>query len=206
MIGANARGVIGSTCTGAISDGRRTNDGQSDLEVRMFLPKLDPEAIPAGRSALPKCVARAPSRACQPVLLDPIAFQSPAVQACMRVLLALLLLLPAAVAAQTDVIRGKVTNYEGLPLAQVRVTATSIPGNVTREARTNDQGSFQISFPGGPGDYIMGYARIGYLFRQFEVKRIADEDVLIADARLNVITLDTIVTTSSVQQRVNRNE
>ena len=108
--------------------------------------------------------------------------------------------------AQTDVIRGKVTNYEGLPLAQVRVTATSIPGNVTREARTNDQGNFQIAFPGGTGDYIMGFARIGYVFRQFEVKRLADEDVLIADARLNVIQLDTIVTTSVVQQRVNRNQ
>src|SRR6478736_9724630 len=74
--------------------------------------------------------------------------------------------------AQTDVIRGKVTNYEGLPLAQVRVTATSIPGNVTREARTNNQGSYQIAFPGGPGDYILGFALIGYSFRQFEIKRL----------------------------------
>jgi hypothetical protein len=113
---------------------------------------------------------------------------------------------PFALAAQTDVIRGKVTNYEGLPLSGVRVTATSIPGNVTREARTSDNGSFQIAFPGGPGDYIMGYARIGYLFRQFEIKRLADEDVLIADARLNMIQLDTVVTTSTVQQRVNRNQ
>jgi hypothetical protein len=116
------------------------------------------------------------------------------------------LLAPFALAAQTDVIRGKVTNYEGLPLAQVRVTATSIPGNVTRETRTNDQGSFQIAFPGGQGDYIMGYARIGYVFRQFEIKRLADEDVLVADARLNVIQLDTVVTTATNQQRVNRRD
>jgi hypothetical protein len=121
-------------------------------------------------------------------------------------LAALLLSAAATLGAQTDVIRGKVTNFEGLPLSNVRVTATSIPGNVTREVRTNDAGSFQIAFPGGTGDYIMGYARIGYVFRQFEVKRLADEDVLIADARMNVIQLDTVVTTSSVQQRVNRNE
>ncbi|MDB4914586.1 MAG: hypothetical protein JWM95_2230 [Gemmatimonadetes bacterium] len=119
---------------------------------------------------------------------------------------ALFFLFAASAEAQTDVIRGKVTNYEGLPLANVRVTATSIPGNVTREVRSNEQGSFQIAFPGGTGDYIMGYARIGYVFRQFEVKRLADEDVLIADARLNVIQLDTVVTTSVVQQRVNRND
>ncbi|CAN5249122.1 TonB-dependent receptor [soil metagenome] len=108
--------------------------------------------------------------------------------------------------AQTDVIRGKVTNFEGLPLAQVRVTATSIPDNVTREVRTNDKGAFQIAFPGNSGDYIMGYARIGYLFRQFEVKRLADEDVLVADARMNVIQLDTIVTSETVQQRISRNQ
>src|SRR5205085_10954643 len=108
--------------------------------------------------------------------------------------------------AQTDVIRGKVTTTEGLPLQNVRVTATSIPGNVTRESRTNNQGSFQIAFPGGTGDYIMGYALIGYNFRQFEIKRVADEDVLIADAKLSVVQLDTVVTTASNQQRVNRNQ
>ena len=107
--------------------------------------------------------------------------------------------------AQTDVIRGRVMTTEGLPLPNVRVTATSLPGNVTREARTNNQGAFQIVFPGGPGDYIMGYALIGYNFRQFEIKRVADEEVLIADARLSVVQLDTVVATASNQQRVNRN-
>ncbi|HVE35566.1 MAG TPA: TonB-dependent receptor, partial [Gemmatimonadaceae bacterium] len=115
--------------------------------------------------------------------------------------------LPRTIQAQgTDVIRGRVTNTEGLPLPGVRVTATSIPGNVTREIRTNNQGSFQIAFPNGTGDYIMGYALIGYNFRQFEIKRVADEDVLIADARLSVVQLDTIVSTASNQQRVNRNQ
>jgi hypothetical protein len=109
------------------------------------------------------------------------------------------------VGAQTDVIRGRVLTIEGLPLQNVRVTATSIPGNVTREARTNAQGGYQIAFPGGPGDYIMGFALIGYGFRQFEIKRLADEDVLVADAKLSVVQLDTVVTTASNQQRVNRN-
>ena len=108
-------------------------------------------------------------------------------------------------AAQTDVIRGRVTNAEGLPLAGVRVTATSIPGNVTREVRTSDKGQYQIAFAGGPGDYIMGFALIGYVFRQFEIKRLADEEVLIADARLSVIQLDTISVVAPVQQRVGRN-
>ena len=112
---------------------------------------------------------------------------------------------PAALAAQTDVIRGRVTNSEGLPLAGVRVTATSIPGNVTREVRTSDRGLYQIAFQGGTGDYMMGFAMIGYVFRQFEIKRLADEEVLIADARLAVIQLDTISVVAPVQQRVGRN-
>jgi hypothetical protein len=111
----------------------------------------------------------------------------------------------SAARAQTDVIRGRVTNPEGLPLQNVRVTATSIPGAVTRETRTDNRGAFQFVFAGGQGDYIMGYALIGYVFRQFEVKRTADQDVLLADARLSIVQLDTVSVQASVQQRVNRN-
>ena len=94
---------------------------------------------------------------------------------------------------------------KGFPLQNVRVTATSIPGNVTREARTNREGSYQIAFANGPHDYIMGFSLIGYAFKQFEIKQVADEDVLIADARLSVVQLDTVVSTASNQQRVSRN-
>jgi hypothetical protein len=120
-------------------------------------------------------------------------------------LAALVVAAPCSIAAQTDVIRGRVTNNDGLPLMGVRVTATSIPGNVTREVRTSDKGQYQIAFAGGTGDYIMGFALIGYVFRQFEIKRLADEEVLIADARLSVIQLDTVSVVAAVQQRVNRN-
>lgn len=108
-------------------------------------------------------------------------------------------------AAQTDVIRGRVTNADGAPLPGVRVTATSIPGNVTRETRTNGNGSFQIAFPGAVGDYMMGYALVGYTFRQFEIKRTVDQDVLVADARLAAVQLDTVSIVAPVQQRIGRN-
>ena len=112
---------------------------------------------------------------------------------------------PQRVSAQVDVIRGRVTNAEGTPLGNVRVTATSIPGNVTREARTNGSGNFQIAFPGGAGDYMMGYALVGHTFRQYEIKRTADQDVLVADARLAAVQLDTVTVVAPVQQRVSRN-
>lgn len=124
-----------------------------------------------------------------------------------RIVVALLALLavPRAARAQTDVIRGHVTTVDGLPLPNVRVTATSLPGSVTREVRTDNKGAFQIAFPDGPGDFIMGYSLIGYVFRQFEIKRTADQDVLIADAKLAVVQLDTISVVAPVQQKVSRN-
>ena len=124
----------------------------------------------------------------------------------MTVAVALLIssVIPATAHAQNDVIRGKVTNADGRPLPNVRVTATSIPGNVTRETRSDARGSFQLLFPGGQGDYMMGYALVGYTFRQFEIKRTADQDVLVADARMGAIQIDTVTITAPVQQRVGR--
>jgi len=121
------------------------------------------------------------------------------------VMVVALLSVPLAVAAQTDVIRGRVTGVDGEPLVDVRVTATSIPGNVTRTAQTNGQGRYQIVFPGGTGDYIMGFAVFGYNFRQFQIKRLADEELLIADARLAPVQLDSLLVVAPQQQRINRN-
>lgn len=123
-----------------------------------------------------------------------------------RAFLILGLMVPGLLGAQqTDIIRGRVTNEDGNALASVRVIATSIPGNVTREVRTDNKGNFQIVFPGGTGDYMVGYALIGYVYRQQQVKRLADEEVLIANASLNVVQLDTVAVVASVQQRVGRN-
>ena len=54
-----------------------------------------------------------------------------------------------SLAAQADVIRGRVTAAaDNAPILGVVVTATSISGNVSRTARTNSDGRFTIIFPG----------------------------------------------------------
>jgi hypothetical protein len=98
--------------------------------------------------------------------------------------LATLLAGGTAGAQQSDVIRGRVTGPDSLPLEGVVVTATSISGNVNRTARTDKNGRFTITFPGGDGDYMVSFAALGFAARRFEVKRVADEDILVADARL----------------------
>src|SRR5688500_10244868 len=120
---------------------------------------------------------------------------------------ALSLLAGPAGAQQADVIRGRVTGPDSLPLEGVMVTATTLSGNVNRTARTDKNGRYTITFANGEGDYIMSFAALGFAARRFEVKRIADEDILIADARLQRVNavLDA-VDVRAARERPRRNE
>ena len=122
-------------------------------------------------------------------------------------LIAIVFAIPsAAFAQQTDVIRGRVTGPDNRPIEGVQVTATSVSGAVNRTARTNNDGRFTITFPGGDGDYIVTMNRIGYAQRRFQVKRTADQDILVADAKLNLAAQDLEgVTVQGERARVNRN-
>ncbi len=107
-----------------------------------------------------------------------------------------------------DIIRGRVIGPDSQPVNGVIVTATSVSGNVSRRARTGRDGRFTIAFPGGDGDYFVSYQAIGYAPRRFQVKRTADQDILVADARLSIAaqTLDTVQISGGDRARVNRND
>ncbi len=92
---------------------------------------------------------------------------------------------PLAAQQQLDVIRGLITGPDSIPIAGARITATSLSGNVNRTARTDTRGRFTITFPGGEGDYFVTVQALGFAQRRFEVKRTADQEVLLADARLS---------------------
>ena len=92
---------------------------------------------------------------------------------------------PSSASAQDiDVIRGQVLGPDGKPLEDAKVTATSLSGNVNRGARTDKNGRYTITFPGGEGDYFVEFSALGYAARRFEVKRTADQEILVADAKL----------------------
>ena len=112
-----------------------------------------------------------------------------------------------AAAQGVDVIRGQVTGPQGEPLENANVTATSVSGNVNRYARTDRAGRFTITFPGGEGDYFMGYTAIGFTPRRFQLKRSADQEILVADAQLQRAApmLDT-VRVAGERNRVGRND
>ena len=114
---------------------------------------------------------------------------------------ALALLSANRLEAQVDVIRGRVTSAGadggGAPIANVSVTATSLNGNVNRNAKTDKDGRYTVTFPEAEGDYFVTFVALGYSPRRIEVKRTADQDILLGDARLTPIgaVLDTVVTT-----------
>jgi hypothetical protein len=60
---------------------------------------------------------------------------------------------PASAQQQTDIIRGRVTGPDSLPIEGARITATSFQGSITKTASTGRDGRFQIIFVNGEGDY-----------------------------------------------------
>ena len=90
-------------------------------------------------------------------------------------------------AQQTDVIRGRITRADSTPMEGVSVKATSYQGTVEKTATTDKSGRFTLIFINGEGDYWLELTKIGYAQKRFEIRRIGDEEVLIADARMSEV-------------------
>ncbi len=125
-------------------------------------------------------------------------------------LFAALLVSGAAVSAgaqESDIIRGKVTGPDNLPLENVKVTAMSLSTNQSISRNTGKDGRYTIIFPNGGGDFMVSFTAIGFQPTQKEVKREQDEAVLIADETLgkNPTMLNAIRVTAQ-RQLVDRND
>src|SRR3954470_19288924 len=111
-------------------------------------------------------------------------------------------------AQQTDIIRGRVTGPppDTAALQGAHITATSYQGNVTKTATTDRNGRFQIIFVNGEGDYWIEVGKVGYNKRRFEIRRVSEEQVMLADARLTsaIVSLDAVNVTADNRALVNR--
>ena len=111
-------------------------------------------------------------------------------------IVALLALAPRSARAQvsTDIIRGRITDTEQKPVAGAEVKATSYAGQVSKTATTDKSGRFTIIFINGEGDYWMNVRKLGLQAKRFEIKKIGDEEVMIADARMAsaIVALDAV--------------
>jgi hypothetical protein len=109
--------------------------------------------------------------------------------------LAALAFAPAGLSAQDpDIIRGRITGPDSQPIQNANITVTAISSNINKTARTGRDGIFSVTFPNAEGDYWVNIAAVGFTARRFQIKRLGDEDILIADARLakSVATLDAV--------------
>ena len=125
-------------------------------------------------------------------------------------LLAALALLSAPVEAQQmDVIRGRVIGPDSMPINGVSVKATSYSGNVSKSTKTDRNGRYAMTYPNGEGDYWLEFRAIGFVAKRFEIKRVADEEILLADAKLvsSIATLEQVTTTANAGRAlINRND
>src|SRR5215213_2297973 len=106
------------------------------------------------------------------------------------------LLVARALSAQvfTDIIRGRVTDAEAHPVQGVDVKATSSSGQVTKTATTDKNGRFTIMFINGEGDYWLELRKLGLQAKRFQIKKVGDEEIMIADARMSsaIVALDAV--------------
>ena len=115
---------------------------------------------------------------------------------------------PAFAQSTSDIIRGRVTGPDSQPVPNVQVKATSYSGSVTKSARTDRRGNFTIIFVNGEGDYWLEFGALGYVPKRFEIKKVGDEEVMLADTRLasSIATLDQVtVTANGARALTNRN-
>jgi hypothetical protein len=127
--------------------------------------------------------------------------------ACVLFVLASLSLTRAAWAQNADVIRGRVIAVDSTAIPNATVTVTTISGGVNRSAKTDRNGRYTITFPNGDGDYLVKFVALGYAPRQYELKRAADEDILVANATLSSAanTLDAVHVVAP-RDKANRND
>ena len=98
----------------------------------------------------------------------------------------------------TDIIRGRITDPDAKPVQGAEVRATSYAGQVTKTANTDENGRFTIIFINGEGDYWVDVRKLGFAFKRYEVRKLGDEEVILADARLSsaIVSLDGVTTTA----------
>ena len=87
--------------------------------------------------------------------------------------------------ARTDVISGRVTDFNGRPVADALVGATATGTAVTRTHTTDVDGRYKIYFPGTPSQYSLEVKRMGFAPVQRTITRhTSDAEHITIDFKL----------------------
>ncbi|HEX6135672.1 MAG TPA: carboxypeptidase regulatory-like domain-containing protein [Longimicrobiales bacterium] len=106
----------------------------------------------------------------------------------------LLLVASAPVAAQTDILTGRVTGADGRPIIGARVEIVSAETEISRSVLTDQNGRYMIQFPDGGGRYLVRITYIGLADIVQAVVRNAEEELLLTNfvMQSQAIALDAI--------------
>jgi hypothetical protein len=96
---------------------------------------------------------------------------------------------PAALQAQpsprTDVLTGRVTDFNGRPIADAQVGVTSLGSGLTRSRSTDAQGRYRIYFPETAPRYMLQVKRLGFSPVQRTIsRRTKDPEQMTIDMQL----------------------
>jgi hypothetical protein len=100
-----------------------------------------------------------------------------------------LCLAPAALKAQSelkaDILTGRVTDFNGRPVADAQVGATSLGSGLTRSNTTDAEGRYKIFFPETPPRYVLLVKRMGFAPVQRTIaRRTKDPEQMTIDMQL----------------------
>ncbi len=106
----------------------------------------------------------------------------------------LTLALPLHAQGGTEILRGKVTDLDGKPVAEASVQVTGLVTQSVITATTNDKGLYTALFTNGEGDYLLTIRKIGFAPVTTRVTRTGISSVLITDVQLSqsAVVLDSI--------------
>jgi hypothetical protein len=90
----------------------------------------------------------------------------------------------ASVQVRREIIRGRVTTDSGAVLAGAAVFVTRAPDRLTMSTKTGADGSYEIVFEQGTGDYLVHVSAVGRTTLRKRVTRQGGDSVFVVDAQL----------------------
>ena len=93
----------------------------------------------------------------------------------------------AQVGPRTDVIRGRVTGPDTVPVLGAQVVAVDTVSKVQRPTRTDARGAFAIAFENGNGTYMVGVNMLGFAPQRRVVSRLPDGSMPVVEFKLSQV-------------------
>src|SRR4051812_37688506 len=93
----------------------------------------------------------------------------------------------AQVGPKTDVIRGRVTGPDTMPVLGAQVVAVDTVAKAPKPTRTDAKGAFAITFENGNGTYMVAVNMLGFAPQRRVVSRLPDGSMPIVEFKLSQV-------------------